>query len=240
MEWFWVGGLGRLRWGPMKVLVIGANGATGFRVVRLLAEAGRHEPVAMIRDEGQAGRFRELGVETVVADLEYPLEEPIAGCDAVIFAAGSGGKTGKDKTVLIDHLAAIRSMVAALNQGARRYIMLSGLNVDRDYRGESIPHWRRAKGRADDFLRTMPAVFDGEGLDYSIVCPGRLTDNEAVSGLELVPMQSQGQTSRKILAETLVGCLDEPATIGCTFGVTDGCDSVMAGLKSPLRLDCEK
>ena len=51
-------------------------------------------------------------------------------CDAVIFAAGSGGKTGKDKTVLIDHLGAIRSMVAAQMNGVKRYIMLSSIRFD--------------------------------------------------------------------------------------------------------------
>jgi len=220
----------------MRVLVIGANGQTGRRVVRLLAEQDRHEAVAMIRDETQRTRFAELRVETVVGDLERPMDDAVTGMDAVIFAAGSGGRTGKDKTVLVDYLGAIRSMVAALNAGAKRYIMLSGLNVDRDYEGDRIPHWRRAKGRADDFLRTMPKAFAGEGLDYSIVCPGRLTDDESISGVKLIPMDGDGTTSREILAATLVGCLDEPATIGRTFGVIDGSESVAEALKhAPCR-----
>jgi len=214
----------------MKVLVIGANGKTGFRVARRLAEHPEHQPVAMIRDEGQAPRFAELGAQTVVADLERPIDDAVAGCDALIFAAGSGPRTGKDKTVLVDHLGAIRSMVAALTQGCRRYVMLSGLNVDRDYDGPKIPHWRRAKGRADDFLRTIPKVFDGQGLDYSIACPGGLTDEET-SGVSVIPADGEGKTSREALAAALVACLDEPATIGATFGVVDGPDPVGKALE---------
>lgn len=215
----------------MKVLVIGANGKTGFRVTRRLAEHPTHQPVAMIRGQGQASRFAELGVQTVVADLETPIDAAVAGCDALIFAAGSGPSTGKDKTVLVDQLGAIRSMVAALTQGCRRYVMLSGLKVDRDYDGPSIPHWRRAKGRADDFLRSMPKAFDGQGLDYSIVCPGGLTDEDS-SGISVIPADGSGTTSREALAAALVACLDEPATIGATFGVVDGPDPAPEALKT--------
>ena len=102
----------------MKVLVIGANGNTATRVVRRLVES-EHDPVAMIRDPSQRARFDDLGVSTVLADLEYPIDHAVKNCDAIIFAAGSGGHTGKDKTVLVDHIGAIRSMVAAQVQGAR-------------------------------------------------------------------------------------------------------------------------
>ena len=45
----------------MKVLVIGANGNTATRVVRLLA-GSPHDPVAMIRDPAQRAKFDALGV----------------------------------------------------------------------------------------------------------------------------------------------------------------------------------
>ena len=130
----------------MNVLVIGANGNSGFRVVQQLSDHAAHTPVAMIRDESQQQRFAALGVRTVVADLEQPIEHAFAGCEAVIFAAGSGPKTGKDKTVLIDQVGGIKAAVAALNTGTKRFVMLSGLSVDRDAEGDPIPHWRRAKG----------------------------------------------------------------------------------------------
>ena len=121
----------------MKVLVIGAHGNTGRRIVRRLAE-GPHEPLAMIRAPAQRAVFDELGVPTVLADLEYPMDHAIQGCDAAIFAAGSGGATGKDKTVLVDHIGAIRSIVAAQVAQTARYIMLSSINADPSSRAYSI------------------------------------------------------------------------------------------------------
>ena len=115
----------------MKVLVIGANGNTATRVIRRLAR-GSHDPIAMIRNPAHRSKFDELGVPTILADLEYPIDHAVQGCDAIIFAAGSGGKTGKDKTVLIDHIGAIRSMVTAQVQGVRLYSLLSSSNNDKN------------------------------------------------------------------------------------------------------------
>ena len=135
----------------MKVIVIGANGKTATRVVRLLKENDVHEPVAMIRNLEQRQKFDDLGVATVLADLEYPIDNAIKGCDAIIFAAGSGGQTGKDKTVLVDHIGAIRSMVAAQVHGAHRYVMLSSFNADENSTSK-IAHYHKAKAMADRHL----------------------------------------------------------------------------------------
>ena len=198
----------------MKVLVIGANGNTGARVIRRLAKSS-HDPIAMIRDPSHRVNFDELGVTTVLADLEYPIDHAVQGCDAIIFAAGSGGKTGKDKTVLIDHIGAIRSMVAAQVHGAKRYIMLSSINNDVNSQS-AIAHYHRAKAHADNHLMETD-------LDYTIVCPGGLTD-EAGTGLVSVSteLHGRGLTSRENLAATLVACLDCDNSIDKSFSLLDG------------------
>jgi len=79
----------------MKVLVVGANGQIGRHFVKMLASSDIHTPKAMIRKEEQVSFFNSLGVETVLTSLEGSVEEiteAMKGCDAVVFAAGSGGK----------------------------------------------------------------------------------------------------------------------------------------------------
>ena len=75
----------------MKVLVVGATGKAGKRVVRLLKNSD-HAPLAMIRDPAQCSTFDELGVPPVVADLEYPIDHAVRSCDSLIFTTGSGGQ----------------------------------------------------------------------------------------------------------------------------------------------------
>ena len=204
----------------MRVLVIGANGNTATRAVRLL-KAGRHDPVAMIRDPNQREKFDALGVPTVLADLEYPIDHAVRGVEAILFAAGSGGHTGKDKTVLVDQLGAVRSIVAAAAAGVRRYVMLSAMNAD--VQSESrIKHYHRAKAYADDFLRQTQDMLDA-AMDYTIVRPGGLTDDPGTGGVELAErIERSGTISRDDVAHVLVRCLDLDNTVGKTFDILGG------------------
>ena len=198
----------------MKVLVIGANGNTGTRVIRRLTQ-GTHNSVAMIRDPAQRTKFDEMAVPTTLADLEYPIDHAMSGCDAVIFAAGSGGHTGKDKTVLVDHIGAIRAIVAAQVHGARRFIMLSALNADVDSRS-TIAHYHKAKAHADNYLRETD-------LDYTIICPGGLYDDPGPGGVSVsCDLRGESRTSREDLAVALVACLDLPNTCSKSFSLVDG------------------
>lgn len=209
----------------MHVLLIGANGNTGFRLATLLA-AGPHDPVAMIRNPEQRSRFDEIGVPTVLGDLEYPIDHAVRGRDAVIFAAGSGGKTGQDKTVLVDQLGAIRSMVAAQVHGCSRYIMLSAMNADIES-DSRIAHYHRAKGYADDFIRRQ------DNIGWTIVRPGGLHDDDSPGTAEfLSDTTGSCNTSRQTLAEVLAACLDEPATEQKIFGLADGDTPIAEGLRN--------
>ena len=199
----------------MKVLVIGANGNTATRVVRLIKKETSHEPIAMIRNTTQRVKFDKLGVTTVLGDLEYPIDHAIMGCNAIIFAAGSGSQTGKDKTVLVDHIGAIRSMVTAQVHGVKRYVMLSTINAEENSNSR-IAHYHKAKAFADRHLIDT-------NLDWTIVCPGGLRDEE---GNGLVSVHSdlflEGLTTRDNLAASLVSCLELPNTIGKRFSLIEG------------------
>lgn len=200
----------------MRVLVIGANGSTGRRVTRRLAEEGRHEPVAMIRDADQAPRFEGMGVETAVADLEGLLDPALEGCDAVVFCAGSGAGTGLDKTVTVDRDGAVKSMVAAEARGVGRYVMLSSRGADPESRGERLSPYYRAKGHADVWLRRSD-------LAHTIVRPGRLTEEEGRGSVEIAPsLPSGGSISRDDVARVLVDALDMENTRGKTFAIVSG------------------
>lgn len=199
----------------MRVLVIGANGQTGTRVVRRLAD-GPHDPLAMIRDGAQASTFESMDVETVVADLEEPIDDAVEGCEAVVFAAGSGADTGLDKTVAVDRDGAVRSMVAAELAGVERYVMLSSMGADADAEGSRMAPYYRAKGVADVWLRRS-------GMVHSIVRPGRLTDEEGDGRIEAAgSLGRSGSIPRDDVAAVLVACLDDDRTADATFEILDG------------------
>ena len=193
-------------------------------IVRLLKESA-HTQLAMIRDPAQRSAFDELGVPTVVADVEYPIDHAVRTCDAVIFAAGSGAQTGKDKTVLVDHIGAIRAVVAAQVQGARRFVMLSALNADVDSTSK-IAHYHKAKAHADNHLRETD-------LDWTIICPGRLLDDPGTGQVQISEqLHGQGHTSRDDLAAALIGCLTMENTFRKSFSLLEGATPIADALRS--------
>ncbi|TVP54663.1 MAG: SDR family oxidoreductase [Gemmatimonadales bacterium] len=199
----------------MRVLVIGANGKTGRIIVDRLRE-GAHDPVAMVRSEAQIQRFADRGVDTVLADLEEPLDPALEGCDAVIFAAGSGSSTGPDKTLSVDRDGAVRSIAAVEEVGIQRYIMLSAMRADPESEGDPISHYLRAKGIADEHLIRSD-------LDWTIVRPGRLTDEPGTGRVRVAPrIETSGSVTRSDTAAVLVAALDHPSASRRRFDLLEG------------------
>ncbi|GGE44836.1 NAD dependent epimerase/dehydratase [Pullulanibacillus camelliae] len=202
----------------MNVLVAGANGYTGRLIIQKLAADGGHHPYAMVRNAEQAELLKKLGAEQViVADLEaQDLREAVNGCDAVIFAAGSGSKTGPEKTITVDQEGAKRLIAAAKAGGVRHFVMLSSIGAEHPY--GAIKHYHEAKGKADRYLKES-------GLDYTIVRPGRLT-HDAAKGTVEIQTHFENHEGRDIpradVAHVLVASLDKPHVKNKTFEVLSG------------------
>ncbi|ELY73791.1 NAD-dependent epimerase/dehydratase [Natrinema pellirubrum DSM 15624] len=203
--------------GPMhqSILVAGSHGGVGQHVTALLAE-GDYTPRAMIRDESQREELERLGGEPVVADLTEPstLERALEGCDAVVFAAGSGG----EDVYGVDRDGAINLIDAAGEAGIDRFVMLSSMGADDPDAGpEPLRDYLIAKAEADEYLRHS-------GLEYTIVRPGELTDESgtgeirAAEGLEL----GEDDIPREDVAATLVAAIDCEPVVGETFEILSG------------------
>ncbi len=185
----------------MKVLVAGANGSTGRRVVRLLAD-GPHRALAMIRDAAQEPAFAEIGVETVLADLEEPVDHAVEGCDAVVFCAGSGAGTPLSKTRAVDRDGAIRLIDAAERAGAERFVMLSSMGADPEATGGGMNVYYRCKGAADAHLADS-------ALRHVIVRPGRLTEDEGTGRVDAAEaLGRRGEIPRDDVARVLAASLE--------------------------------
>src|SRR5690606_10986439 len=104
-----------------KILIVGATGDTGKRVIEILRNSQSFEPVAMVRKKEQKEIFEDMEVSTVVADLEGDVDHALQGIDKVIFAAGSGGDSGEDKTIAVDQEGAIKIIDAAKKAKVKKF-----------------------------------------------------------------------------------------------------------------------
>lgn len=205
----------------VKVLVIGANGQIGKQLVSLIQESDSLKAKAMIRKQEQASYFEELGAETVLVDLEddtKKIAEAAEGVDAIVFAAGSGPKTGPDKTMLIDLDGAVKSIEAAKQANVKRFVLISSYDTSREAIQEadsSFAPYVAAKHYADDWLRRTD-------LDYTIVHPGMLTNDDGTGKIEAAKKVEANKVPRDDIAHVLLACLEDKSTIGKEFQVIAG------------------
>ncbi len=203
----------------MKVLVVGANGKVGQRVVKKLA-SHNHEPIAMIRNESQRQAMESRGASVVVADLEKDISHAFSkNLDAVIFTAGSGGNTSQEKTVSVDLQGARKTINEAVKHKVPRYLMVSALGAnDASKMPNDMQHYFVAKSEADQHLVQS-------SLDYTIFRPGRLTDesgNGSVKAAESLDGYDSTNTSRDNLANAIVDALDKRNTYKKVIELIDG------------------
>jgi len=195
-----------------KVLIAGANGTTGKEIVKGLKNHPTYEPIAMIRKEEQQATFDMMNVKSIVADLEGDVTAAVKGIDQVIFAAGSGGK----KVEAVDRDGAINLIDRSKAAGVKKFVMLSSMGADNPSQNEDLKTYLEAKKAADEHLK---ASF----LEYSIVRPGALTNNEKTNKIKAAEKLGEfGEIPRQDVAQVLIDCLEPNMLKNTTFEILSG------------------
>lgn len=210
------------------IVIIGGHGKVALRLARLLADRGDRVD-AVIRNPDHAPDVDAAGANPVVADIELldvdGLAELVRGHDAVVWSAGAGGGDPA-RTIAVDRDAAIRSMAAAERAGVRRYVMVSYFDSpDRSVPADNpFRHYAEAKADADEHLATT-------GLDWTILGPGRLTDDPGTDRIETAAASS-GAVPRDDVAAVAAAVLADDRSIRRTIRFTAGdtpIDEAVAG-----------
>ncbi len=215
----------------MKVLVVGANGQIGKHLVKFIQDEDNLDAKAMIRKKEQAAYFEDLGAEVAVVDLEDDIDtiaKAAEDVDAIVFTAGSGPKTGKDKTLMIDLDGAVKTIEAAKQANVKRYVMISSFDTSREAiqsAPEGFAPYVVAKHYADERLTSTD-------LDYTIIHPGGLTNDPGKNQVELAEKVERGQVPREDIARVIVASLNNDSTIGKRFQVVTGNTAVEEAIKS--------
>jgi uncharacterized protein YbjT (DUF2867 family) len=196
----------------MRVVIAGGHGQIALLLEERLSRRG-DTPVGIVRNPDHVPDLEQRGAQAVVLDLEKAGVEELAavveGADAVVFAAGGGPGSGAARKESVDKGAAVLLADAAERAGVRRYLMVSSMGTDQaDPASDDVFQvYLRAKKAADDDLR-------GRDLDWTIVQPGRLTDEPGTGQVTLDPGAQPREVPRADVAHALVAALDSPATIG--------------------------
>ena len=204
-----------------RVAIVGGHGQVARQLIHVLRRAD-HDPVALVRKEEYRAELEERGAEVRLLDIERDDVDAFAaafeGCAAVVFAAGGGPDGNIERKRTVDLEGSLKSIEGARRAGIARFVQVSAIGVDDPLPEDTGDVWRayvEAKRDADAALRATD-------LAWTIIRPGRLTDDPATGKVALGADVTRGDVTRADVAAVLAAVLDAPGAIGQQWNLVNG------------------
>lgn len=214
-----------------RIAIVGGNGQIARLLHPLLVQAG-HTPVALVRTASYDPDLEALGAEVGILDIENSRPEDYAkafeGADAVVFAAGGGPDGNAERKRTVDLGGSLGSIAGARQAGVERFVQISAIGVDQPVPDDTEPVWKEyvaAKRDADKALRAS-------GLHWTIIRPGRLTDDPPTGTVTLAPEVERGDVTRGDVAAVVATVLDEPTSVGHQWELVGGTTAIVDAVRS--------
>jgi uncharacterized protein YbjT (DUF2867 family) len=192
----------------MNILVVGATGETGRRIVPAAIAQG-HRVRACVRDAEAARSILPAETEIVVGNVldRSSLSRAIAGCEAVICATGARPSFDITGPFQVDYLGTRNLVDVAKSAGVGAFVLVSSLCVSRLLHPLNlfwlVLFWKQ---QAETYLQQS-------GLPYTIVRPGGLRSEDAETPIVMQGADTlfEGSIPRSQVAKIAVAALSEPA-----------------------------
>ncbi|MEL6259541.1 MAG: SDR family oxidoreductase [Cyanobacteria bacterium J06626_6] len=195
----------------MRVLVVGATGQTGKRIVEQLLEREGFAIRALVRDRAKAavelpGSNASDAVEIVVGDVLDPssLRSAISGCQVIVSATGAAPSFDPTGPYKVDYEGNKNLVNEAKAVRIEHFVMVSSLCVSRLFHPLNlfwgILYWKK---QAEDYLKQS-------GVPYTIVRPGGLRNEDSAQSIVMSSADTlfEGSIPRNKVAQVCVDALN--------------------------------
>ena len=209
----------------MNILVIGAKGRVGQRLIEILLAKGHHV-IGTTRKLSDTSVHHPSQYHEIELDITKPLSSITDllpdNLEAIYFTTGSRGKD----LLQVDLHGAVKTMQAAEKKGIKRYIMLSAINSLSPDKWTELIDYFTAKYFADLYLR------DRTQLDFTLVQAGYLTEKQGTYKItnKLEDNATKGEITIDNVAATLAEILDKPNTFKKCIPILDGDEAIKTAL----------
>lgn len=209
------------------IAVTGASGKTGWRLVdealrrgcsvRAIVRPESRLPEALLEVERE-GEGR-LVVQRLDLSQAEALQHALSGCDALVIATGARPSPNLAGPLQVDALGVREQIQACRAVGLKRVVLVSSLCAGRWL------HPLNLFGLILVWKRLGERWLEASGLDWTVVRPGGLSEDDSRSEREGVvysdaDQQESDSIPRRLVAKVCLEALETPAAIGRIVEVT--------------------
>jgi len=145
-----------------------------------------------------------------------------------VFAAGAGPGSGAERKLTMDRDGAIRLLDAATEAGVQRFQIISAVGAENPPDGDdAFGVYLRAKAEADEAVQASDR-------DWTIVRPGRLTEDQGTGRVRIESSPFRGQIPRDDVASVLARLLRDSRSSRRLLYVNGGEQPVEGALEAVL------
>ena len=215
-----------------RIFFIGATGGVGHRLLPQLIAQG-HEVTALHRKPEQADSLIHQGAKPVEGDMMSLTRDDykarLQNQEVIVFSAGAAG-SGKDRTSKIDGDTPALLTELAEELGIQRFYLVSAFPEAGRTKGlgEGFEHYMQVKKAAD-------ARLVKSSLDWVILRPGTLLDEDADDRVSLDYALPYGSVKRGNVANTLAALIAKPTIHRQIIELTDGDDNISTAVGTLSR-----
>ena len=208
-----------------RLAVTGASGKTGWRVVDEALQRGL--PVrAIVRPHSvlppnlaKAEQQGDLEVKRLELQTAEALHHALSGCTALVIATGARPSINLAGPLQVDAFGVRAQLSACTAVGLQRVVLVSSLCAGR---------WRHPLNLFGLILvwkRLGERWLETSGLDWTVVRPGGLSEDDSRSGQEGIvfsaaDQQQSSSIPRRLVAQVCLDALAEPAASGRIIEIT--------------------
>ena len=208
-----------------RLAVTGASGKTGWRVVDEALQRGL--PVrAIVRPHSvlppslaKAEQQGDLEVKRLELQTAEALHHALSGCTALVIATGARPSINLAGPLQVDAFGVRAQLSACKAVGLQRVVLVSSLCAGR---------WRHPLNLFGLILvwkRLGERWLETSGLDWTVVRPGGLSEDDSRSGQEGIvfsaaDQQQSSSIPRRFVAQVCLDALAEPAASGRIIEIT--------------------
>lgn len=211
------------------VAVTGASGKTGWRVVdealrrgwsvRAIVRPESRLPEALQKTDSE-GR---LDVRRLDLSQAEELQHALSGCDALVIATGARPSPNLAGPLQVDALGVREQIQSCRAVGLKRVVLVSSLCAGRWL------HPLNLFGLILVWKRLGEKWLEASGLDWSVVRPGGLSEDDSRCEREGVvysdaDQQESNSIPRRLVARVCLEALETPASIGRILEITSNTD----------------